>query len=102
MKKNFEIIKPVKKITGEIRVPGDKSISHRAVMLSALSKGEAAIKDFLMAEDCINTIDAFKSMGVSISVGDIVRVKGVVLRGLKKPERELYLGNSGTSLRLLL
>ncbi len=102
MKTTSEKIKPIKRLEGEIRVPGDKSISHRAVMLNAVSKGEAAIKDFLMAEDCIATIDAFKNMGVSISVDDVVRVKGLGLRGLKKPKRELYLGNSGTSMRLLL
>ncbi|MBU4376975.1 MAG: 3-phosphoshikimate 1-carboxyvinyltransferase [Candidatus Omnitrophica bacterium] len=102
MKKNSEKIRPAKRIEGEIRVPGDKSISHRAVMLNAISKGESVIKNFLMAGDCIATINAFKEMGVSIDTGDVVRVKGVGLRGLRQPKKELYLGNSGTSMRLLL
>lgn len=102
MKKESQRITPVKKIEGEISVPGDKSVSHRAVMLNAISRGEAVIENFLMAEDCMATINAFKEMGVSISVGNMIRVRGAGLRGLKRPRRELYMGNSGTSMRLLL
>ncbi|MDP3790133.1 MAG: 3-phosphoshikimate 1-carboxyvinyltransferase [Candidatus Omnitrophota bacterium] len=102
MKKNSYRINPIKKIEGEIIVPGDKSISHRAVMLGAIASGNTSIKNFLMAEDCIATINAFKNMGVSVDIGEIVKVGGRGLKGLKKPGTELYLGNSGTSIRLLL
>lgn len=102
MKQESQKIKPVKRIEGEISVPGDKSISHRAVILGAIASGSTSIKNFLMAEDCIATINAFKCMGVFVDVSEIVKVKGVGLKGLKKPNAELYLGNSGTSMRLLL
>ncbi|MDD5681350.1 MAG: 3-phosphoshikimate 1-carboxyvinyltransferase, partial [Candidatus Omnitrophica bacterium] len=95
-------IKPIKRIEGEINTPGDKSISHRAVMFGAISDGETNVRNFLMAEDCIATISAFKSMGVPITVGDAVKIKGSGLNGLGKPKGGLYLGNSGTSMRLLL
>lgn len=102
MKKESHQIKPIKKIEGEIKIAGDKSISHRAAMLGAVSIGETRIKNFLMADDCIATINAFKNMGVAVTVGDIIKIKGAGLKGLKRPTKKLYLGNSGTSMRLLL
>ncbi|GMQ56836.1 3-phosphoshikimate 1-carboxyvinyltransferase [Vallitalea sediminicola] len=96
------IIHPMKSIHGEISVPGDKSISHRAIMLGALSKGITNIKGFLMGEDCLSTIRCFRDMGINIDVNDsIVTVSGKGLHGLKKPKSELYVGNSGTTLRLM-
>lgn len=100
---NVEIkkIPPLKK---EIILPGDKSISHRAVMLSSIAKGETLIKNFLPAQDCLHTLLAFEKMGVLINRLDDnqLLVNGVGLRGLAKPDSEIYLGNSGTSMRLLL
>ena len=89
-------------LRGEITVPGDKSISHRAVMLGALASGTTHITGFLMGEDCLSTIDCFRKMGVSIDVSDKeVVVEGVGLHGLTAPKSELYTGNSGTTTRLL-
>ena len=95
-------INPCAPLRGEITVPGDKSISHRAVMLGALASGTTHITGFLMGEDCLSTIDCFRKMGVSIDVSDKeVVVEGVGLHGLTAPECELYTGNSGTTTRLL-
>lgn len=95
-------INPVKKLKGEISLKGDKSISHRAVMIASLAEGRSTIKNFLKADDCLSTADAFRKMGVDIDIagGDII-VNGRGLTGLKKPKGEIYLGNSGTSMRLL-
>ncbi|QUI22856.1 3-phosphoshikimate 1-carboxyvinyltransferase [Vallitalea pronyensis] len=96
------IIKPRKSLSGTMKVPGDKSISHRAIMLGALAEGTTTIKGFLMGEDCLSTITCFQKMGVHIDIEDaIVTVEGKGLRGLKKPTSELDVGNSGTTLRLL-
>jgi 3-phosphoshikimate 1-carboxyvinyltransferase len=87
---------------GAITVPGDKSISHRAIMLGALADGTTRITGFLMGEDCLSTIDCFRKMGVEIEVGEReVLVHGVGLHGLKQPAEPLYTGNSGTTTRLL-
>ncbi|MGN1007890.1 MAG: 3-phosphoshikimate 1-carboxyvinyltransferase [Butyricicoccus sp.] len=87
---------------GTITVPGDKSISHRAVMFGALANGITHITGFLMGEDCLSTIDCFRRMGVPIEVGDKeVVVHGVGMHGLKQPTEPLYTGNSGTTTRLL-
>lgn len=89
-------------LRGEITVPGDKSISHRAVMLGALAKGTTHITGFLMGEDCLSTIDCFRKMGVEIGITeDEVIVHGVGLHGLSAPQDALYTGNSGTTTRLL-
>ena len=90
-------------LRGAIRVPGDKSISHRAIMLASLARGESDISGFLQGEDSLNTLRAFRAMGVDISdpVDGCVSVKGVGMHGLQAPAGELYLGNSGTSMRLL-
>lgn len=95
-------IKPISRIRENITIPGDKSISHRAIMLSSIAEGESNIFNFLMAEDCLNTIECFRQMGVSIDITDEkVNVKGVGLRGLKKPSKRLHVGNSGTTIRLI-
>lgn len=96
-------VNPGGKFTGRIRVPGDKSISHRSIMLGALADGVTEVDGFLTAEDCMCTMDAFRAMGVNIegpTQGRVV-IHGVGLHGLKQPEKALYLGNSGTSMRLL-
>ncbi len=95
-------IKKAVSLNGSITVPGDKSISHRAVMLGALAEGTTHIKGFLPGADCISTINCFRSMGIEIqSNGDIIEVHGKGLYGLKQPEKMLYTGNSGTTTRLL-
>lgn len=89
-------------LKGEIIAPGDKSISHRAIMLGAISEGETIIHNFLFSEDCINTINIFEDMGVNIKIDNkIIKVKGVGLNGLKKSAKKLYVGNSGTTIRLV-
>lgn len=90
-------------IQGRIRVPGDKSISHRAVMLGALAEGVTNISGFLESEDSLATVQAFRDMGVVIEGPHQghVKIYGVGLHGLYPPPGPLYLGNSGTSLRLL-
>jgi len=93
---------PDGKLHGHCRVAGDKSISHRAIMLGAIAEGETYISGFLQGEDTLATLAAFQSMGVKIQRNqDVVKIQGVGLHGLKKPDQELYLGNSGTSMRLL-
>ncbi|MEQ8798695.1 MAG: 3-phosphoshikimate 1-carboxyvinyltransferase [Salinisphaeraceae bacterium] len=87
---------------GVVRVPGDKSISHRAVMLAAIAEGRSDISGFLEGEDCLATMRAFQAMGVSIARrGDQLVVDGVGRDGLQPPAEPLDLGNSGTSMRLL-
>ncbi len=95
-------IHPAGPLRGEITVPGDKSISHRAVMLGALASGTTRITGFLMGDDCLSTISCFRKMGVPIDIsGSEVLVHGVGLHGLDAPGEELYTGNSGTTTRLL-
>ncbi len=95
-------IHPCGPLCGAITVPGDKSISHRAVMLGALTNGTTHISGFLMGEDCLSTIDCFRKMGVQIERTETeVIVHGVGLHGLSAPEETLYTGNSGTTTRLL-
>lgn len=89
-------------LRGDVTVPGDKSISHRAVMFGALADADTHITGFLMGEDCLSTISCFEKMGVSIDVSEKeVVVHGVGLHGLKAPTELLYTGNSGTTTRLL-
>lgn len=96
-------IQPGGRITGDIRVPGDKSISHRSIMLGSLAEGVTEVSGFLEGEDALATINAFRAMGVEIEGPEDGRVTihGVGLHGLRAPEGELYVGNSGTSMRLL-
>lgn len=89
-------------IKGEISVPGDKSISHRAVMLSALCSGKSIIKGFLKGEDCISTINCCRRLGIEIEeTGGSVLVNGKGLYGLREPEDVMDAGNSGTTMRLM-
>ena len=89
-------------IKGRLRVPGDKSISHRAVMFGAISKGITNIKGFLTGADCISTISIFKKMGIDIEIKKTdVTVKGKGLYGLSNPGEILDCGNSGTTTRLV-
>lgn len=90
-------------LRGSFELIGDKSISHRAVMFSSISKGHNKISNFLMGEDCLSTISCFRKMGVDIQIdGKDVYVKGNGLYGLKRPEDILDVGNSGTTIRLMM
>ena len=96
------IIKKIGSANGEITVPGDKSISHRAVMFNSLAKGTAHITGFLKGADCLSTIECFKALGVEIEMSeDMITVHGNGLHGLREPQKMLYTGNSGTTTRLL-
>ncbi len=91
-----------KNLKGKTKVLGDKSISHRAIMIGALAEGITTIKGFLKGEDCISTINCFKDLGIKIEEqNDIIKVYGNGLYGLKKPKNTLYVGNSGTTIRLI-
>ena len=98
---NFRI-EPSNSIIGKVNIPGDKSISHRAIILAAIADGESRIKNFLQGEDTLATIRVFQKMGVNIKNDrDIIIVKGVGLHGLRAENPTLDFGNSGTSVRLL-
>ncbi|MBT8118457.1 MAG: 3-phosphoshikimate 1-carboxyvinyltransferase [Gammaproteobacteria bacterium] len=90
-------------LKGSIRVPGDKSISHRSIMFGSLAEGTSIISGFLEGEDSLNTLRAFQAMGVNIDgpVDGKVTIEGVGMHGLTAPAGPLYVGNSGTSMRLL-
>ncbi|QGT78901.1 3-phosphoshikimate 1-carboxyvinyltransferase [Guyparkeria halophila] len=90
-------------LEGEARVPGDKSISHRSIMFGSLAEGTTEVSGFLEGEDSLNTLRCFRAMGVSITdpVDGRVTIEGVGLHGLKAPAKPLYVGNSGTSMRLM-
>jgi len=97
---------PRRPLRGTVRVPGDKSITHRAVMLAALAEGESQIAGYLPSEDCLRTVTAFQQMGISIiaehrAAFPILRVMGKGLRGLSEPDTVIDCGNSGTTMRLL-
>lgn len=97
------IVKPRKNAHGEITVPGDKSISHRSIMLASIAEGTSTVTGFLEGEDCLATMNAFRQMGVQIDrtgQGELA-IHGVGRNGLMQPEKTLDLGNSGTSMRLL-
>lgn len=95
-------LKKTKGLKGTISIPGDKSISHRAVMFGSLAKGTTHITNFLSGADCLATIDCFRAMGVDIEQdGTEVTVHGNGLRGLQKPKQQLEVGNSGTTTRLI-
>ena len=96
-------ISPGGALRGRLRVPGDKSISHRAIMLGALADGETHVSGFLEGEDSLATLAAFRAMGVTIQGPEAGRVliQGVGREGLRAPSAPLDLGNSGTSMRLL-
>ncbi|MBN3033045.1 MAG: 3-phosphoshikimate 1-carboxyvinyltransferase [Candidatus Saganbacteria bacterium] len=103
-------VKTTQGLQGRLEIPGDKSISHRAVMLGALARGETAVTNFLSSADCLATIDCFKKMGIEIqsqkskvkskNEGSVI-IKGKGLKGLRAPGKILNVGNSGTTIRLL-
>jgi len=95
-------IQPAKSIRGAITVPGDKSISHRAIMFGSIAQGETTVRGFLRGEDNIATLNAFRAMGIGIEDdGEILRIGGKGLHGLSEPADVLDCGNSGTSMRLI-
>ena len=96
-------VAPGGSVSGKLRIPGDKSISHRSIMLGSLANGITEVTGFLEGEDSLATLQAFRDMGVVIEgpIDGRVTIHGVGLHGLKAPTGPLYLGNSGTSMRLL-
>ena len=96
-------VQPGGTIKGRIRVPGDKSISHRSIMLGAISEGITTVTGFLEGDDSLATLKAFQDMGVQIEGPDNgnVTIHGVGLKGLRKPNKPLDMGNSGTAMRLM-
>jgi 3-phosphoshikimate 1-carboxyvinyltransferase len=98
------LVEPSPAIVGRLRVPGDKSISHRAVMFGAIASGTTHVTGFLEGEDCLSTMKAVAQLGVSVhrpAPGE-VRVEGVGLRGLRAPDGVLDMGNAGTAMRLFM
>ncbi|MCU0640894.1 MAG: 3-phosphoshikimate 1-carboxyvinyltransferase [Candidatus Margulisbacteria bacterium] len=95
-------IEPAARLTGELTVPGDKSISHRAIMIGALARGKTTVNNFLASADCLATIDCLRKLGIRVEGrGTRVEIAGKGLTGLTKPAGPLYVGNSGTTIRLL-
>lgn len=89
-------------LNGSIRVPGDKSISHRSIIFGSLAEGETKVYDILRGEDVLSTMQVFRDLGVEIEDKDgVVIIQGVGLDGLKAPQKALDMGNSGTSIRLI-
>lgn len=101
--KTHYIVQPGGKLQGELRVPGDKSISHRSIMLGSLAEGVTEVSGFLEGDDALATLAAFRAMGVQIEgpKEGRVTIHGVGMHGLKASDKDIYLGNSGTSIRLL-
>jgi len=97
------VVTPGGQLQGRLRVPGDKSMSHRSIMLGSLAEGVTQVEGFLEGEDALATLQAFRDMGVVIEGphNGQVTIHGVGLHGLKAPGKALYMGNSGTSMRLL-
>ncbi len=99
---NSITIQPAASVRGEIAVPGDKSISHRSIMLGAIANGITTVRGFLRGEDNLSTMHAFRAMGVEIDDdGETIRIAGRGLHGLKEPGDVLDCGNSGTTIRLI-
>lgn len=96
------ILSPAKKLSGEIAIPGDKSISHRSIMFGSLAKGTTEITGFLKSADCLSTMNAFRAMGIDIvEENNKIIVNGKGLYGLSEPSKTLDMGNSGTTTRLM-
>jgi 3-phosphoshikimate 1-carboxyvinyltransferase len=95
-------VEPAVSVRGDLRVPGDKSISHRAVLLGAIADGESEIRGFGRSADTLSTVQAVAAVGAAVSDGnDVIRVGGVGLRGLRSPASPIDCGNAGTLIRLL-
>ena len=91
-----------KGLNGTIRVPGDKSISHRSIIFGSIAKGQTIVQEILRGEDVLSTIRVFRDLGVSIEDdGEVIRIQGRGFHGLSAPENPLDMGNSGTSMRLI-
>lgn len=98
-----KVVKKVKRIEGSLRVPSDKSISHRSIILPSLAEGESVVKNFLKAGDTITTLNAYRKLGVAIQEkDDVIYIRGKGLYGLVEPDDVLDMGNSGTTTRLTL
>jgi 3-phosphoshikimate 1-carboxyvinyltransferase len=97
------VVSPGGSVKGKLRVPGDKSISHRSIMLGSIAEGVTEVHGFLEGEDALATLQAFRDMGVQIEGPEngFVGIQGVGLHGLKDPKNPLYVGNAGTAMRLL-
>ncbi|MEC9375004.1 MAG: 3-phosphoshikimate 1-carboxyvinyltransferase [Pseudomonadota bacterium] len=102
LEKKF-VVQPDGNINGQVSIPGDKSISHRALILSSIAEGETIIRGFLMGQDCLATLIALEQLGVSVDLSkeSEIRVSGLGLDGLQPSSKTLDLGNSGTAIRLM-
>ena len=99
----MDLLQAQKGLQGSITVPSDKSISHRSIMFGALATGQTTIKNFLRAQDCLSTLKAFKTLGVPIfDDGKTITVTGVGFNGLKACDKAIDVGNSGTTIRLMM
>lgn len=99
--KKLEYAQP--SLEGAIRIPGDKSVSHRSIMFGAIAEGTTTVEGFLQSDDCLSTIDCFQKLGVEISIeGDKVNINSKGITHWKEPDEILYTGNSGTTTRLML
>lgn len=95
-------IRPARNIVGTVRLPGDKSISHRYAMLGAVAEGRTTIRNFSSAADCASTLDCLRALGVEIQAeGSAVTIAGAGLGGMRRPERMMDAGNSGSTIRML-
>ena len=102
MRASMKLKTDVNHLNGSIRVPGDKSISHRSIIFGSLAEGETKVYDILRGEDVLSTMQVFRDLGVEIEDKDgVVTIQGVGMDGLKAPQNALDMGNSGTSIRLI-
>ena len=102
MRAGMKLKTNIKYLNGSIRVPGDKSISHRSIIFGSLAEGETKVYDILRGEDVLSTMQVFRDLGVEIEDKDgVVTIQGVGMNGLKAPKKALDMGNSGTSIRLI-
>ena len=98
----FYEVQPSTSVAGTVRVPGDKSISHRTLMLGGIAEGRTEVTGFLASADCLATLDAFRAMGVGVDrhAETSLTVHGRGLHGLSAPAKVLDMGNAGTAIRL--
>ena len=102
MRAGMKLKTNINHLNGSIRVPGDKSISHRSIIFGSLAEGETKVYDILRGEDVLSTMQVFRDLGVEIEDKDgVVTIQGVGMNGLKAPQKALDMGNSGTSIRLI-
>jgi len=102
MRSSMKLKTTISHLNGSIRVPGDKSISHRSIIFGSLAEGQTKVYDILRGEDVFSTIQVFRDLGVEIEDKDgVITIQGVGMEGLKAPKNALDMGNSGTSIRLI-